>query len=265
MSHCTASRYLKSGFAELDLSLIFGDTSSTLGQGNNRVGYIDRLTKGNGSSITTILGQTLKITRTDESIFVNSTQLQVTDILANNGVLHLSPSLLLPPGALSLTAEKYLIALNATRFVGLMRSVNLSHFIQIPSNSEGDKSFTILAPRDELLSSGEWDGRWNSVPPEGSLELKELLEYHILEGKRTVDKLRDGQLVATELKSWERDGDRQMLEVSVAKGGVGHNLGFGGANVVETVHVGHSIIYLISTVLAVPAEPLTVCASLPSL
>lgn len=105
--------------------------------------------------------------------------------------MHTVPSLLLPSGTLSLTVEKYLIALNATRFVSLLRSVNLSHYVQIPSDEpstallppftltpqqpEGEqhlfsapatkrKAYTILAPRDDVLNS-----RW-FMPADASID-----------------------------------------------------------------------------------------------
>lgn len=207
--------------------------------------------------VTTILGQVLRVSSDEKALYVNDTAITSGDIIAMNGVLHTVPSLILPPGALSLTAEKYLIALDATRFVSMMRSVNLSHYLQTAS-----ESYTILAPRDDVLSSGE---RWSSLPREGSLELKDLLQYHIISGKLTVDDLRDGALVGTELRGEMRKGGRQMLEVSVAEEKrvsswtkkKQKNLGFGGVNVVaESVQVGNSIIYLISGVLELPSSPL---------
>lgn len=45
-----------------------------------------------------------------------------------------------------MTAEKYLIALGATRYVALLRSVNLSHYVQIPSREPGTVIDTPLPP-----------------------------------------------------------------------------------------------------------------------
>lgn len=140
------------------------------------------------------------------------------------GVIHTVPSLLLPSGSLSLTAEKYLIALNATRFVSLLRSVNLSHYVQIPSDdvnaleSLARPSYTILAPKDEVLTSSSVSDNWrwwNSLPEPGSKALKEVLEYHILKGKWTPGDLQDGMLLGTELRGDKLKGARQQLVVSV--------------------------------------------------
>ncbi|GAA5970690.1 hypothetical protein JCM11641_007401 [Rhodosporidiobolus odoratus] len=132
-------RYLRSGFAELDLAEIVGDGASQSGAGRGKVGYLERLVgqQGNKTSlVTTLRNGTLEVTGGEE-VSVNGTAIATRDILAKNGVIHTVPSLLLPSGSLSLTAEKYLIALDATHFVALLRSVNLSHYVQIPSNEPG--------------------------------------------------------------------------------------------------------------------------------
>ena len=67
-------------------------------------------------------------------------------MLPVSGVIHTVPRLLLPSGSLALTAEKYLIALGATHYVALLRSVNLSHYVQIPSNEPGTVIDTPLPP-----------------------------------------------------------------------------------------------------------------------
>ncbi|GAA6042019.1 hypothetical protein JCM8097_009150 [Rhodosporidiobolus ruineniae] len=135
-------KYLRSGFAELDLAEIFGGAASQAGAGKGKVGYLERLVGfkgGKASTITTIRNGTLEVTggqdKTDAQ--VNGTAIVTGDILAKNGVIHTVPSLLLPSGSLSLTAEKYLIALDATDFVALLRSVNLSHYVQVPSHEPG--------------------------------------------------------------------------------------------------------------------------------
>ncbi|GAA5841472.1 hypothetical protein JCM11251_007151 [Rhodosporidiobolus azoricus] len=135
-------RYLRSGFAELDLGEIFGGTASQSGAKGRKIGYLQRLvglTGGKASNVTTIRNSTLAISGGKDSTeaTVNGTAVQVGDILAKNGVVHTVPSLLLPSGSLALTAEKFLIALDATKFVALLRSVNLSHYVQIPSDQPG--------------------------------------------------------------------------------------------------------------------------------
>ncbi|KAM0788877.1 hypothetical protein ACM66B_002961 [Microbotryomycetes sp. NB124-2] len=320
-------RYLKSGFAEDDLAEIFGDSTSRIGAGKGKVGYLPALLGKDGNSsteVTTWWNKTLVVEGGNDggNATVNGTSVITGDILAMNGVIHTVPKLLLPSGSLSLTAEKYLLALNCTRFVSLLRSVNLSHYVQVPvdesslfstapfarpageqvylSSSDSPttkpEAYTILAPRDDVFDS-HWltNGqaisiKGSSLPSPGSQALKELLEYHIVKGKWTVEDLEDGMLVSTVLKGEQLKGDSQRLPVSLSEndlpddgdddddGGLfgggwwGSNkkkedkkkkprtgvVGFGGASVVaDPVVVGNTIIYLISSVLE-PPQPVVV-------
>jgi hypothetical protein len=151
-------------------------------------------------------------------------------------VLHTIPSLLLPDGSIQLTAEKYLLALNATKFVSLLRSVNLSHYVQVPSGqttylpttlgASSPEGYTILAPRDDIIdafvatsvhANGEDVSMQTGLPPAGSKALKEILEYHIVPGRWTTEDLEDGVLLGTELRPEALGGQRQRIPVSVQR------------------------------------------------
>lgn len=257
-------RYLESSFAEIDLAEIFGAEAASEGV----VGYLDTLMGVNRTDIgmvTTILGQTLEVSTNKTGLAtVNGTIIETADIFASNGeflasscrivdidsilgVIHTVPDLLLPSGSLALTAEKILIALNATQFVSLLRSVNLSHYVQHSASENAEPGFTILAPRNEVFNS-----KWGSLP-----ELESILKYHLIAGTYSAEKLKDRMLLATELKTDKRMGASQVIPVSVSdnKGGIG--LGFGGSSVIgEPVKVGNSIIYLLNSILEPPVAML---------
>ncbi|KAK4701225.1 hypothetical protein P7C70_g5009, partial [Phenoliferia sp. Uapishka_3] len=286
-------RYLRSGFAEMDITEIFGDSATKEGVGKGKVGYLNKLVDSNGTSasnMTTLFGAPIDITSTEDGIAVNGTLIETGDVLAKNGVIHIVPSLLLPSGSLSLTAEKYLIALNATRFVSLLRSVNLSYLVQVPSGEPSfltsPPAYTILAPTDSVIDAasriprfyqsqgGDSKDLLKGLPEPGSEALKEILQYHIVNGKWETDDLEDGMLVGTELRGDNLKGARQRLEVSLhtaeAAGRSSSTVAdrrpgivsFGGANVVgDPVRVGDSIIYLISSVLVPPASVVTTAVS----
>lgn len=136
--------------------------------------------------------------------------------------------MLIPPDALKLTPEKYLLALKCTKFVSLLHSVNLTPLI-----NDTDPHFTILAPTDDILTVlGESD-----LPERGSEELKRLLQYHFLPGRWTPKKLEDGLLLETELIEEGLGGGRQVLAVEVQdedpKKKVPRHVTFAGAGVVS--------------------------------
>ncbi|KAM0750330.1 FAS1 domain-containing protein [Meredithblackwellia eburnea MCA 4105] len=259
-------RYLRSGFAETDMTEIFGDGATQVGKGKGKVGYMKRLVGENGTSesdVQTLFGSPLHISTGPNGVNVNGTAIETTDILAKNGVIHLVPNLLLPSGSLSLTAEKYLIALNATKFVSLLRSVNLSSLVQIPSGEpsvflnkdqvDPPKSYTILALTDNVIESSMLrpSAYLNQLKPEsdfgspelvkglpapGSKELKDILQYHIVAGKWVPANLEDGMLLGTELRGDNLKGARQKVQVSVhvaessGRGGWDMSSGKGGKN-----------------------------------
>jgi len=254
------------------------------------VGYVATLLDGEVDSVAdlhTIANTTLELASTEQGPAVNGTKIEEGDILAENGVLHTVPSLLLPSGSLSITAEKYLIALNATRFVALLRSVNLSHLAQIPAEGKGsDEAYTILAPRDNVLLDHLVLPRLGHLPQEGTEALKELLSYHVLPGKWTPNDLEDGMLVGTELRPDALGGSRQQLvvgmhvvdtksrsgkgwdqsELGVMRSGKSTKTGavasFGGASVVGLpIAVGNSLIYLLSSVIEPPSNVITTAVS----
>lgn len=177
------------------------------------------------------------------------------DIYASNGVIHTVDSLLVPPGSplFKATAEKWLLALNATVFVGMLREAGLSSYVD---GSEGDKKWTILAPSDDVLV--DLTTRWTqakdlqkrsegvSASQKGSIrnvlnsireELRTLLRYHIIPGILETEDLVDGQLVGTELRPDSLRGERMRLKVDVVGSSKIHAMGngdlaFGGANVI---------------------------------
>lgn len=171
--------------------------------------------------------------------------------------MHVVDKLLLPHGSLALTPEKYLLALNATRFVSLFRAAELSHLLQSsPHNPNNNASFTILATRDDILERYE-SQPWQTLPPEGSREMKETLQYHILEGKWTKKQLKDGALLKTMLQTQELGGNHQRIPVSVTskKAAEEGDIGFGSASVIsEPIEVSGSIIYLVSKILEPPSS-----------
>ena len=188
---------------------------------------------------------------------MNGTVAEAVDIFASNGVIHILPSLLLPDNFTLLnSAEKVLLTLNATRFVSLLRSANLSS-TYVGEHSDSSDAYTILAPTDEVLDMmDKWGGQgapplpevWADAengfqPMEGrdGSPLAQLLQYHILPGRIMPSDIKDGMLFGTELRTAALAGGRQRMRVEVSdrlEGGridwedvVAGEIRFGGATV----------------------------------
>lgn len=178
-------------------------------------------------AVTTADGQNLTIGfSANGSVQVGHSTVVQEDIYAANGVLHIVTDLLIRPDTFTINAEKYLLALNATAFVELLRSANLSHYVD---DEHDGRSWTILAPRDDILAM-PWEYRDES-------DLDRVLRYHFIPGKLSPSDLVDGALLGTELREDGLDGGRQRLRVSVTRAdkvtpdGNG-NVGFGDARVI---------------------------------
>jgi solute carrier family 25 (mitochondrial carnitine/acylcarnitine transporter), member 20/29 len=218
--------------------------------------------------VTTIDGTKLEIVVSPEKTMISSAKLIQPDIYASNGVLHLVDSLLIPPGALQLTAEKYLLALNCTTFVSLLHSVDLASLI-----NDTEVKYTILAPQDDVLSI-HGDGE---LPERGTEELRKLLQYHFIPGKWTPAKLEHGMLLETALEETGLDGGRQVLGVQVSpdeKKPSGKSIKFGGAGIIGEpskltydlscylnrscllVEINKTLVYFVSRPLVPPSDPL---------
>ena len=98
--------------------------------------------------VTTLDGSTLEIVVAPEKTMVGSAQLVHPDIYAANGVAHIVDGLLIPPNSLQITPEKYLLALNCSKFISLLHSVNLTGLV-----NDTEAKYTILAPQDDIISN----------------------------------------------------------------------------------------------------------------
>ncbi|KAG2154689.1 hypothetical protein DEU56DRAFT_725712 [Suillus clintonianus] len=211
------------------------------------------------ANLTTEYGSKLEVVVSEGKTTVSGATLSQPDIYASNGVLHLVSSLLVPLGALQLTPEKYLLALNCTSFISLIHSVNLTHLI-----NDTETHYTILAPKDDVLSVFEHDG----LPKQGSNELKRMLQYHFLPGKWTPKKLTDGMLLESVLREPGLDDGRQVMQVDVNGGekedAPSRHISFGGAGIIgDHMVINNTVVYFISRPLEPPVDPLQ--TALPSL
>ena len=155
-----------------------------------------------------------------------------------------------------------LLSINATRFVSLLRSANLSstYVGQPGTNDEAEEPWTILAPTDDvfdtmdrwgrhgvplarswqLMSSGVQEVSDWPVPSEASdamavgpipkkgdpSPLAALLQYHILPGHLSPGDIKDGMLVGTEMRTSALKGGRQRLPITVSET-LGHHVSEG--------------------------------------
>jgi uncharacterized surface protein with fasciclin (FAS1) repeats len=96
--------------------------------------------------------------------------------------------------------RKYLIGLNATKFVSLVDEFGLGRYL----NSE-TTNITLLAPTNDVIDE-------DNIP---NSQKKRWLSYHIVNGAWKADDLSNNMLLDTEYTSDELDGAHQKLSVRV--------------------------------------------------
>ncbi|KAJ1959419.1 hypothetical protein IWQ62_004617 [Dispira parvispora] len=202
-------QYLVHPFAEQDLGLLLG--VHIVPQVIYRQDLLGAKSTANVTEpmqVRTLSGDTLTLSAhsDDGTLVVNGrATVTTTDILAANGVIHITDEIF-PTDQLVFTPEKYLIGLNATRFVTLLRDNGLASYLHEP---HGNRLLTILAPTDNAF-----DNFPVGLPPTGSQELHDMLQYHMLPQRYTPHTLQDQQHIASDLRPAMLNTRTQWIRVT---------------------------------------------------
>lgn len=141
-----------------------------------------------GLSFTTLLpGQFLRVRMDSLGIIINNARIQLSDIPASNGILHVLDAVLLPQPSISdivASSPDHRILNSALSLAGLTETL------------DQDGLFTLFAPTDaafEALPDGVLDALL--ADPQGAL--KDILLYHALPGEYRSSDLEDKQEILT--------------------------------------------------------------------
>jgi transforming growth factor-beta-induced protein len=154
-----------------------------------------------GQVLTTLNGQTLKVTKSGNKTMVGSATIETSDVIQSNGVAHVISKVLQPDlnpavGGAAMSRDKNLIenasmAPNLTTVVAAVKAAGLVEALQ------GAGPFTVFAPDNNAftkLPAGTVD---TLLKPENKATLQAILTYHVVAGKYLVDDLTDGQVLTT--------------------------------------------------------------------
>ncbi|KAG0247859.1 hypothetical protein BG011_000802 [Mortierella polycephala] len=225
-------RYLQHSYGRMDLKATF---HHHIHQGTL---YKHDVQPGT-SSASTLEGQELIISLEGDRWMVDNAEIEQTDILASNGVIHTVSRPLLP-SSLVWTAAKYLVGLNAMHFVDAMRRAGMTHYIDDPQ-----ASYTIFAPQDDSFNEG-WMA--SLLEPQSAV-----LKYHVVPGRKMPSSFQDGQLLETELVSEFLNGQAQRSKITLKQDHKRTVVSVNGIEVKgEPVQVGKSVIYLVARPLEAP-------------
>jgi transforming growth factor-beta-induced protein len=120
------------------------------------------------SSAETVGGMPVKISVDGDKVMINGVQVIITDVMADNGVIHVIDSVLLPPG------DIVDVAVADGRFNTLATALTEAGLVE---TLKGEGPFTVFAPTDDAFA----------MLPEGTIEalladiptLTDILLYHV--------------------------------------------------------------------------------------
>ena len=183
----------------------------------------------NLSEAETVQGQKVEIKNDMGKVMINDATVTATDILADNGVIHVIDTVLLPAGDIVETAVA------DGRFTTLAAALGAAELVD---TLKGEGPFTVFAPTDDafaMLPAGTLD---ELLKPENKQKLTDILLYHVVSGKvmaADVVKLSEAETVL---------GQKVMIKVDMGKVYINE------AQVIITdVKASNGVIHVIDTVL----------------
>lgn len=181
-------------------------------------GKVDAATVVGLDTAATAAGENISITVEEGTVFLNGeTAVIITDIMADNGIIHVIDSVLIPP---SMFAEEEMptiaeIAVENGSFNTLVAALQAAGLAETFA-SEGD--YTVFAPTDDAFAALP-EGTLDSLlaDPEGALT--QILTYHVVQGSvlaADVIGLDSATTLSGEDISITVDGDTVFLNDTVA-------------------------------------------------
>ena len=126
----------------------------------------------------TLLGENVSIRVEGDMVYINDAQVVITDIMADNGVIHVIDTVLLPPEEEESLGTIVDIAVADGRFTTLVAALQAAELAEALAD-EGP--FTVFAPTDDAfakLPEGTIDALLADIPA-----LSDILLYHVVSGE----------------------------------------------------------------------------------
>lgn len=190
-----------------------------------------------GMRVETVNGKRLSVSVEDGNLFIDDSQVIITDIETSNGIIHAIDTVLMPKDNLVEIAQ------GDDRFETLVAAVVAADLVDTLSNESG--TFTLFAPTDDAFDNLP-DGTLDSLLlPENKDQLVSILTYHVLDSE--VDAATaltlDGQTAETvEGSDISISVDGDMIDIN-------------SSNVIEADIMGsNGIIHVIDAVLLPPSS-----------
>ncbi|MGV8829971.1 MAG: fasciclin domain-containing protein, partial [Breznakibacter sp.] len=141
-----------------------------------------------GQTIMTLQGQKVQVSIKNGHVYINNAKVTVADVMADNGVVHVINAVLLPP-----TNTIYDIVSNSADHTILKAAVDAA---KLDATLKGEDLLTLFAPTDDAFRALP-KGTVEALLEDPTGQLKQILLYHVVEGKTLSNELSDGQTIMT--------------------------------------------------------------------
>jgi transforming growth factor-beta-induced protein len=179
--------------------------------------------------VKTVNGNEFKLAVSDGKVTVDGATVIKTDIVGNNGVIHVIDHVILPP-----TKTVVEIAAGNEDFSTLVAAVKAAGLVDTLS---GDGPFTVFAPTNEAFAKLPKGTVESLLKPENKEKLAAILTYHVVAGKVMAADVKSGTVATVNGKS---------LKLAVSDAGVMVD----SAKVLKTDIVGtNGVIHVIDSVI----------------
>lgn len=135
------------------------------------------------NTVTTVNGETLALVTAGDDLYINGAKVVVTDVTAENGVIHAIDKVLLPPAA-SATLDIVATAQADDRFETLVSAVTQANLV---TTLQGTGPFTVFAPTDDAFAAYLAANELTEEQLLASDALTDILTYHVVAGKVIAD------------------------------------------------------------------------------
>jgi len=131
----------------------------------------------NLSEAETLLGKNVNIKVDMGNVMINEANVVATDIIADNGVIHVIDSVILPPADMADIVDT---AVADGRFTTLAAALGAAELVE---TLKGEGPFTVFAPTDDAFAALPEGTVESLLLPENKQALTDILLYHVVAGK----------------------------------------------------------------------------------
>jgi len=131
-----------------------------------------------GGTVTAANGDDFALSLNGDSLFVNTSRVTVTDVIASNGIIHVIDTVLTPPAPIVSSGSIVDVAVADGRFTTLVAALQATSLDSVLADQSS--TFTVFAPTDDafsVLSEDAIKSLFGDIPA-----LSDILLTHVLSG-----------------------------------------------------------------------------------